>query len=206
MLALSAVVPGFHPTNQSSNSSMGGDNSALAIYAVTALPLNDNEIAKSQSLQAVRKAMSVPFNYFQGNFFSNASIFELKEPRRGLSEDMYTTMSICITSHQVVAGSVSRWLFGLLSAIILAICTVIIVLTMRICGSRPQRCGYPTLDFAAICAAKGGILRPTSSSSADEENGTRGGDLHRSLTSLGNKPTPFQVARRIKGERVMLGS
>lgn len=218
LLALSAVVPGFNPTNSSVNSSMQGDNSALAIYAVTALPLNDNEVAKKQSLQAIRKAMSVPFNYFHANYFSSPSIFELEDaPRQGLPEDMYTTLSISIMSHQVVAGQVSRWLFGLLSGLLLALSVSIMITTVRICGNKPpQRCGYPTLDFAAVCAVKGGIPRPPTGGSQEGGDGDgsgwdgRGGKrptngLYRSLTSLGQKPAPFQVASRIKGERVMLG-
>lgn len=212
MLALSAVVPGFSPTSTSENSTMKGDNSALAIYAVTALPINDNEIAKRQSLQAIRKAMSVPFNYFHANYFSEPSIFVLDQPRRGLTDDMYTTLSISILSHQVVAGRVSRWLFGLLSGLLLALSAVTMVATVRICGCTPQRCGYPTLDFAAVCAVKGGIPRPYTANSQEEGGGGGGeGDrrpesgLYRSLTALGRKPAPFQVASRIKDERVMLG-
>lgn len=219
MLALSAVVPGFTPTNSSSsatnnNTTMKGDNSALAVYAVTALPLNDNEVARQQSLQAIRKAMSTPFNYFHANYFSDPSIFELKEPRQGLSDDMYTTLSISIMSHQVLAGRTSQWLFGLFSGLLLALSAATMVATVRICGRRPERCGYPTLDFAAVCAVKGGIPRPPSNT--QEEGHSSGGGsegrrnpesgLYRSLTSLGEKPAPFQVARRIKDERVMLGS
>lgn len=223
---------------------MKGDNSALAIYAVTALPLNDNEVAKKQSLQAIRKAMSVPFNYFHANYFSDPSIFELHQPRQGLSEDMYTTLSISVMSHQVVAGRNSRWLFGLLSGLLLTLSAATMLATVRIAGRRPQRCGYPTLDFAAVCAVKGGIPRPPSANSQEEDGfngghgggggrgggggvggGKGGGDasggdggeagqtnskpeihgLYRSLTALGQKPAPFQVARRIKDDRVMLG-
>lgn len=218
MLALSAVVPGFSPINSDSNSSTKGDNSALANYAVTALPLNDNEVAKRQSLQAIRKAMSVPFNYFHANYFSDPSIFELDEPRKGLSDDMYTTLSISVVSHQVVAGRTSQWLFGLLSGSLLALSAATMVATARVCGRRPERCGYPTLDFAAVCAVKGGIPRPPTANSQQEDPGGDGdgGDggegrrksqsgLYRSLTALGQKPAPFQVARRIKDERVMLG-
>ncbi|KAK2613410.1 hypothetical protein N8I77_000327 [Diaporthe amygdali] len=209
MLALSAVVPGFSPAataNSSalsnSTSTMKGDNSALAVYAVTALPINDNEVAKKLSLKAIRKAMSVPFNYFHANYFSKPSIFELDNPRKGLSEDMYTTMSLAIMSHQVIAGPTSRWLFGVISGLLLALCTAAIIATARICKRRPQRCGYPTLDFAAVCAVKGGIPRPPSN---DEERGPGGlHGLHRSLTQLGQKPQAFQVASKIKGERVRL--
>ncbi|KAJ0329939.1 hypothetical protein COL5a_003768 [Colletotrichum fioriniae] len=101
MLSLSAVVPGFNKSGPATK----GDNSALAIYAVTALPINDSEVAKKQSLRAVRKALSVPFSYFHANYFSpGPSIWELKTPREGLPEDMYSTLSISILSHQVVAG------------------------------------------------------------------------------------------------------
>lgn len=210
MLSLSAVVPGFSPTTTTnsssipnSNSTMKGDNSALAVYAVTALPINDNEVAKKLSLKAIRKAMSVPFNYFHANYFSKPSIFELDEPRKGLSDDMYTTLSLAIMSHQVIAGPTSRWLFGLLSGILLALSTAVIIATARICKRRPQRCGYPTLDFAAVCAVKGGIPRPPSN---EEERGPGGQHgLHRSLTQLGQQPAAFQVASKIKGERVVLG-
>lgn len=211
MTAISAVVPGFRSLNDtasSANNVTKGDNSALAIYAVSALPVNDNQVARTMSLAAVRKAMSVPFNYFHANYFSKENIFEVTGPRTGLSKDMYTTMSLAIGSRQVVAGQISRWAFGLLCGILLALSAATIVVTARICERRPQRCGYPTLDFAAVCAVKGGIPRPPSSES-DEENsrtnktGARG--LHRSLTSLGMKPGAFQVANRIKGEKVMLG-
>lgn len=210
MLALSAVVPGFTPTTTTnsstipnSKSTMKGDNSALAVYAVTALPINDNEVAKKLSLKAIRKAMSVPFNYFHANYFSKPSIFELDVPRKGLSDDMYTSLSLAIMSHQVIAGATSRWLFGLLSGILLAVCAGMIIATARICKRRPQRCGYPTLDFAAVCAVKGGIPRPPSN---EEERGPGGHHgLHRSLTQLGQQPAAFQVASKIKGERVMLG-
>lgn len=201
MTAMSAVVPGFGSTNSSST----GDNSALAMYAVTALPLNDNQIAKQISKAAIRKAMAVPFNYFHANYFNAQSIWELKTPRDGLAGDMYTTLSLSVMSYQVIAGGVSRWLFGLLSGILLALSAVVIVVTSRICERRPQRCGYPTLDFAAVCAAKSGA--PRSPSSRPSSSGTQRGvdGLLRSLTSLGQTPTPFQVASRIKNERIVLG-
>ncbi|GKT56091.1 LOW QUALITY PROTEIN: major facilitator superfamily transporter [Colletotrichum tofieldiae] len=104
MLSLSAVVPGFNKSAAATQ----GDNSALAIYAVTALPINDSEVAKKQSLKAIRKAMSVPFHYFHANYFSaGPSIWELSTPREGLTDDMYTTLSISILSHQVVAGKMA---------------------------------------------------------------------------------------------------
>ncbi|KAI3398009.1 hypothetical protein diail_9986 [Diaporthe ilicicola] len=214
MLALSAVVPGFSPTTTTnsssaitnSNSTMKGDNSALAVYAVTALPINDNEAAKKLSLKAIRKAMSVPFNYFHANYFYKPSIFELDGPRPGLADGMYTTLSLAITSHQVIAGATSRWLFGLISGVLLTLCAAAIVATARISKRRPQRCGYPTLDFAAVCAIKGGIPRPPINDE-DEGAGRPGGQhgLHRSLTQLGQQPAAFQVASKIKGERVVLG-
>lgn len=220
MLALSAVVPSFNPTNSSANSTTKGDNSALAIYAVSALPLN-NEVGKRQSVLAMRKAMSVPFNYFHANYFTKPSIFELEAPRAGLSEDMYTTLSISVMSHGVVAGRISRWLFALLSGLLLAFCAATMIATARICGRRPQRCGYPTLDFAAVCAVKGGIPGPPTGNSQSGWSGGGGGGggggdgsevhrkpesgLYRSLTALGHKPAPFQVASKIKDERVMLG-
>jgi hypothetical protein len=218
MLALSAVVPGFTPdktTNSSSSgipnskSTMKGDNSALAVYAVTALPINDNQVAKKISLRAIRKAMSVPFNYFHENYFYRPSIFELETPRPGLRGDMYTTMSLAIASHRVIAGPTSRWLFGLLSGSLLALCAAGIVATARISKRHPhQRCGYPTLDFAAVCAVKGGIPRPPPSNGEEEERaGPRASHfgLHQSLTQLGQRPAPFQVASKIKGERIVLG-
>ncbi|POS76382.1 hypothetical protein DHEL01_v205226 [Diaporthe helianthi] len=211
MLALSAVVPGFEPsattnsnsTIPNSKSTMKGDNSALAVYAVTALPINDNEVAKMLSLMAIRKAMSVPFNYFHENYFSRPSIFELNGPRQRLNEDMYTNLSLAIRSHQVIAGKTSRWLFGLISGVLLALCAAMIIATARICKRRPQRCGYPTLDFAAVCAVKGGIPRPPSTEDERGPGGQHG--LHRSLTQLGQQPAAFQVASKIKGERVVLG-
>lgn len=209
MVAISAVVPGFKVHNASDN--YKGDNSALAMYAVTALPLNDNQVAKSMSLAAVRKAMAVPFNYFHANYFSSQSIWATKAPRVGLSRDMYTHLSLAVKSYQVRAGGISRWLFGLLSGVLLALSAATIVVTARICERVPQRCGYPTLDFAAVCAVKGGIPRPLSSASGgggeDGRRMSRGGPngLHRSLTSLGQKPGPFQVASRIKHERIVLG-
>lgn len=205
MTAIAAVVPGFKATNVTGTK---GDNSALAMYAVTALPLNDNQVAKSMSLAAVRKAMAVPFNYFHANYFSAQSIWETKAPRAGLSADMYTHLSLAIKSYQVRAGGISRWLFGLLSGVLLALSAATIVATARICERVPQRCGYPTLDFAAVCAVKGGIPRPLSSASGVEDGRrmSRGSNgLHRSLTSLGQKPGPFQVASRIKHERIVLG-
>lgn len=219
LTALSAVVPGFRPSNITDDDGMG-DNSALAIYAVTALPINDNVIARQLSLRAVRKAMSVPISYFQENYFSTQSIWDLKTPRSGLSADLYTTLSLAIGSHQVVAGKTSRWLFGLLSGLLLAMSTIAIIVTARICKRVPQRCGYPTLDFAAVCAVKGGIPGPPPSPSEAESqqspgpttplrrkasSGFRNRGLHRSLTSLGQKPAPFQVASRIKDERIILG-
>lgn len=209
LTAISAVVPGFKSENDTSPSHnvTKGDNSALAIYAVSALPLNDNQVARTMSLAAVRKAMSVPLNYFHANYFSHQSLFELTAPRTGLSEDMYTSMSLAIRSHEVKAGRISRWAFGLLCGILLALSAATILITARVCERRPQRCGYPTLDFAAVCAVRGTIPRPPSSGSEGENRerkmGARG--LHRSLTSLGEKPRPFQVASRIKGEKVMLG-
>lgn len=222
MLALSAVVPGFKPTNTNSNSTTQGDNSALANYAVTALPLNDNEVARRQSVQAVRKAMAVPFNYFHANSFTQPSIFELDGPRQGLSDDMYTKLSISLVSHQVVAGRTSQWLFGLLSGSLLALSAATMVTTMLVSGRRHERCGYPTLDFAAVCAVKGGIPGPPTPTSPQHEEhhnggggsgGGGGGDggrvpqsgLYQSLKALGQKPAPFQVARKIKDERIMLG-
>lgn len=210
MTALSAVVPGFKSmddTGSGSSNVTKGDNSALAIYAVSALPVNDNQVARTMSLSAVRKAMSVPFNYFHANYFNKENIFEVTGPRTGLSEDMYTTMSLAIGSRQVLAGQISRWAFGLLCGILLALSAATIVVTARICERRPQRCGYPTLDFAAVCAVKGGIPRPPSSESEEENRASKTGarGLHRSLTSLGMKPGAFQVANRIKGEKVMLG-
>lgn len=206
MTALSAVVPGFKVGN--TTNSTKGDNSALAIYAVTALPINDNEVAKRMSLAAIRKAMSVPFTYFQANYFSTESIWELNKPRSGLSKDMYTIMSLSVMSYQVVAGKISRWLFGLLCGMLLALSAATIIITARLCRRVPQRCGYPTLDFAAVCAVKGGIPRPPSSSGDEVEvaGGKKGSyGLHRSLTSLGQEPGPFQVASRIKHERIVLG-
>ncbi|KAK1455718.1 hypothetical protein CMEL01_04478 [Colletotrichum melonis] len=205
MLSLSAVVPGFNKSGPATK----GDNSALAIYAVTALPINDSEVAKKQSLRAVRKALSVPFSYFHANYFSSGpSIWELKTPREGLPEDMYSTLSISILSHQVVAGIVSRWLFVTVAGIILCISLAIIIATSRVCVKRPERCGYPTLDFAAVCAVRGGI--PSNSPEwgnaqepASHERGHASG-LHRSLTQLGQKPQPFGVAKNIKNERVIL--
>lgn len=210
MLALSAVIPGFSPTTTNSSSTMPnskstmkGDNSALAVYAVTALPINDNEVAKKLSIKAIRKAMSVPFNYFHANYFSRPSIFELSGPRKHLSDDMYTNLSLAIMSHQVIAGPTSRWLFGLISGGLLTLCAAMIIATARICKRRPQRCGYPTLDFAAVCAVKGGIPRPPSNGEERGPGGHHG--LHRSLTQLGQQPAAFQVASKIKGERVVLG-
>ncbi|KAK2035628.1 hypothetical protein LX32DRAFT_577343 [Colletotrichum zoysiae] len=207
MLSLSAVVPGFNVSADSTK----GDNSALAIYAVTALPINDSEVAKKQSLKAIRKAMSVPFHYFQANYFSaGPSVWELRGPREGLTEDMYTTMSISVLSHQVVAGPVSRWLFVLVSGLILLLSAAIIVATSRVCGKRPDRCGYPTLDFAAVCAVKGGIPpapedwegRPEAARSEPTTHASR---LYRSLTQLGQKPRHFEVAKNIKNDRVIIG-
>lgn len=207
LTALSAVVPGFRSSNTTNGTK--GDNSALAIYAVTALPINDNQVAARMSLAAIRKAMSVPFIYFQANFFSSGSIWELDKPRSGLSEDMYTTMSLSVKSYQVIAGKVSRWLFGLLCGTLLAISATGIFLTARLCRRMPQRCGYPTLDFAAVCAVKGGIPRPPSSSGDEAEvagGGKKGSyGLHRSLTSLCQQPGPFGVASRIKHDRIVLG-
>ncbi|KAL0937206.1 uncharacterized protein CTRU02_206937 [Colletotrichum truncatum] len=205
MLSLSAVVPGFNKTNEATK----GDNSALAIYAVTALPINDSEVAKKQSLRAIRKAMAVPFSYFHANYFTKGpSIWELKEPRPGLTPDMYTNLSISILSHQVVAGRISRWMFVVVSGTILIISAAIIIVTSRVCGKRPQRCGYPTLDFAAVCAVKGGIQpsqadwgdrQPPPTNQPDHATG-----LHRSLTQLGQQPKPFGVAKNIKNERVII--
>lgn len=201
MTAMSAVVPGFGSTNSSNT----GDNSALAMYAVTALPLNDNQIARQISIAAVRKAMAVPFNYFHANYFNTQSIWDAKAPRVGLDKDMYTSLSLAVMSYQVIAGTLSRWLFGLLSGILLALSAVVIVITSRICDRRPQRCGYPTLDFAAVCAAKSGMPRSPSSSRPSSSATQRGVDgLLRSLTSLGQKPARFQVASRIKNERIVL--
>lgn len=196
MLALSTMVPGF---NASSPTKTTGDNSPLAIYAVTALPINDSEVALRMSLQVIRKAMAVPFNYFQKNFFHEGpSVWQLTEPRKGLSEDMYTTMSISIVSHQVVAGKISRWLFCLVSGMLLLLSAATIIATARICKKRPQRCGYPTLDFAAVCAVRGGLP-------PDQAPQTPGGGLHHSLTQLGQQPGMFKVARKIKHERVVVG-
>ncbi|KAK1624096.1 hypothetical protein BDP81DRAFT_484641 [Colletotrichum phormii] len=205
MLSLSAVVPGFNKSGGATK----GDNSALAIYAVTALPINDSEVAKKQSLRAVRKALSVPFSYFHANYFSDGlSIWELKGPREGLPDDMYSTLAISILSHQVVAGTISRWFFVTVAGIILCISLAIIIATSRVCVKRPERCGYPTLDFAAVCAVRGGI--PSSSpewgNTQEPTNHERGhaSGLHRSLTQLGQKPQPFGVAKNIKNERVIL--
>ncbi|KAK1985985.1 hypothetical protein LZ30DRAFT_583051 [Colletotrichum cereale] len=206
MLSLSVVVPGFN----TSAGATKGDNSALAIYAVTALPINDSEVAKRQSLKATRKAMSVPFHYFHANYFSpGLSVWELPGPRKGLTEDMYTTLSISILSHQVVAGQVSRWLFVLVSGLILLASAAIIVATSRVCGKRPDRCGYPTLDFAAVCAVKGGIP-PAPADWGDRSEAARcepaqANGLYRSLTQLGQKPKQFEVAKHIKNDRVIIG-
>ncbi|KZL74783.1 major facilitator superfamily transporter [Colletotrichum tofieldiae] len=206
MLSLSAVVPGFNKSAAATQ----GDNSALAIYAVTALPINDSEVAKKQSLKAIRKAMSVPFHYFHANYFSaGPSIWELSTPREGLTDDMYTTLSISILSHQVVAGKVSRWLFVLVSGSILLLSAGIIVATSRVCGKRPDRCGYPTLDFAAVCAVKGGMT-PASGDWRDRPEAASGqathvNGLYRSLTEIGQKPKPFEVAKNIKNDRVIIG-
>lgn len=213
MTAISAVVPGLNPESHAEDNNSinatSGDNSALAIYAVTALPINDNQIARSMSLTAIRKAMAVPLNYFHKNYFNSQSIFTLATPRSGLDADMYTTLSLAISSHQVLAGPFSRWAFGLLSGILLATCALTIVVTARICRTTPQRCGYPTLDFAAVCAVKGGLGNYTRPGSAGEGGagggGGGGGGLHRSLTALGQKTGRFQVASRIKGEKIMLG-
>ncbi|KAK1593475.1 uncharacterized protein LY79DRAFT_514454 [Colletotrichum navitas] len=206
ILSLSAVVPGFNKSTDSTK----GDNSALAIYAVTALPINDSEVAKKLSLKAIRKAMSVPFSYFQANYFSGGpSVWELQGPRKGLTEDMYTTMSISILSHQVVAGKVSRWLFVLVSGLILLLSAAIIVGTSKVCGKRPDRCGYPTLDFAAVCAVKGGIPPATAnwgdSPEAAGSEPCHASRLYRSLTQLGQKPRHFDVAKNIKNDRVIIG-
>ncbi|KAK2011963.1 hypothetical protein LZ32DRAFT_585868 [Colletotrichum eremochloae] len=206
LLSLSAVVPGFNVSAEATK----GDNSALAVYAVTALPINDSEVAKKQSLKAIRKAMSVPFHYFQANYFSpGPSVWELGGPRKGLPKDMYTTLSISVLSHQVVAGPVSRWLFVLVSGLILLASVAIIVATSRVCGKRPDRCGYPTLDFAAVCAVKGGI-RPAPAEWGDEPEAARSetshaSRLYRSLTQLGQKPKHFKVAKNIKNDRVIIG-
>ncbi|EFQ27281.1 uncharacterized protein GLRG_01776 [Colletotrichum graminicola M1.001] len=206
MLSLSVVIPGFN----ASADSMKGDNSALAIYAVTALPINDSEVAKKQSLKAIRKAMSVPFHYFQANYESvGPSVWELPGPREGLPEDMYTTMSISILSHEVIAGQVSRWLFVLVSGLILLLAAAIIVATSKVCGNRPDRCGYPTLDFAAVCAVKGGIP-PAPADWGDNPEAARSepshaSRLYRSLTQLGQKPRRFDVAKNIKNDRVIIG-
>ncbi|GME37931.1 hypothetical protein GTA08_BOTSDO10036 [Neofusicoccum parvum] len=139
MLALSSVVPGF---NTSSN--VKGDNSALAIYAVTALPINDSEVAKKLSLKAIRKAMSVPLDYFQANYFApGPPIWELKEPRAGLDDDMYTNMSISIMSHQVVAGQVSRWLFVAFA------CTLLLLSASTIAVTGIDGPGRPPLEWFA---------------------------------------------------------
>ncbi|TID04597.1 hypothetical protein CH35J_001812 [Colletotrichum higginsianum] len=208
MLSLSAVVPGFN----TSAAATKGDNSALAIYAVTALPINESEVAKKQSLKAIRKAMSVPFHYFHANYFSSGpSIWELTGPRQGLSEDMYTTMSISILSHQVVAGKVSRALFVVVSGLILLLSAAIIIATSRVCVKRPERCGYPTLDFAAVCAMKGGMQPSPPTEWADRREAADDGPpdhvnrLHRSLTELGKKPKSFEVAKNIQNDRVIIG-
>ncbi|KAJ5000292.1 hypothetical protein K4K48_002899 [Colletotrichum sp. SAR 10_66] len=214
MLSLSAVVPGFNAS--SSQDATKGDNSALAIYAVTALPINDSEVAKKQSLKAIRKAMSVPFHYFHANYFSNGpSIWELTGPREGLPADMYTDLSISVLSHQVVAGKVSRVLFVLVSSTILCLSAAIIVATSRVCEKRPERCGYPTLDFAAVCAVRG--MQPAPAGWDQERQDGTGGPgagpggpgagghtLHKSLTQLGQKPKPFDVAKNIKNDRVII--
>lgn len=206
LLAISAVVPGFSPINDttSSTNATQGDNSALAVYAVTALPVNDNAVAKKMSLAAIRKAMSVPFNYFHANYFSTQSLWELDEPRVGLSEDMYTTLSLAVRSHQVIAGKVSRYLFGLFSFILLALATSMIIVTTTISERRPQRCGYPTLDFAAVCTAKTEPWDMSLSAHDVEMKRRRLSGLHRSLTQLGEKPGPFKVASKIKHERIAL--
>ncbi|KKY19904.1 putative major facilitator superfamily transporter [Diplodia seriata] len=117
MLALSSVVPGFNASVD-----VKGDNSQLATYAVTALPISDSQVAKKISLKAIRKAMSVPLDYFQANYFApGPNIWELDEPREGLADDMYTELSIAILSHQVVAGRVSRWLFIASAGVLLLI-------------------------------------------------------------------------------------
>ncbi|TQN68115.1 hypothetical protein CSHISOI_07380 [Colletotrichum shisoi] len=209
MLSLSAVAPGFN----TSAAATKGDNSALAIYAVTALPINESEVAKKQSLKAIRKAMSVPFHYFHANYFSSGpSIWELAGPRQGLAEDMYTTMSISILSHQVVAGKVSRALFVVVSGLILLLSAAIIIATSRVCVKRPERCGYPTLDFAAVCAMKGGMQpAPPPTGWADRREAADDGPpdhvnrLHRSLTELGKKPKSFEVAKNIQNDRVIIG-
>ncbi|KAH7065344.1 hypothetical protein B0J12DRAFT_32541 [Macrophomina phaseolina] len=189
MLTLSSVVPGFNTSSETR-----GDNSALAIYAVTALPISDSEVAKKLSLKAIRKAMSVPLDYFQANYFApGPPIWELTVPRTGLAEDMYTNMSISIMSYQVVAGQISRWLFLAFACTLLLLCASTIVVTVRICERRPERCGYPSLDFAAVCAHDS--LAP--------EN-QYGNGLHRSLTRLKEQPGKFEVAQRIKDERVVL--
>lgn len=184
MLALSSVVPGFN-----SSADIKGDNSQLAAYAVTALPISDSQVAKKISLKAIRKAMSVPLDYFQANYFApGPNIWELETPRSGLDEYMYTDLSISILSHQVVAGQVSRWLFVASASALILICAAAIAATIRICERRPQRCGYPSLDFAAVCA----------------RGSTDGNGLHRSLTRLGERPSKFEVASRIKDERIVL--
>lgn len=187
MLALSSVVPGFNSTNNTN-----GDNSALAIYAVTALPINDSEVAKKIALKAIRKAMSVPLDYFQANYFApGPPVWELKAPRERLADDMYTSMSISVMSHQVVAGRISRWAFVTFASTLLLLSAATIVVTIRICERRHQRCGYPSLDFAAVCA-KGSY------------DGDQANALHRSLTWLGEQPSKFEVARRTQDERIIL--
>ncbi|KAL1647831.1 hypothetical protein SLS58_002632 [Diplodia intermedia] len=184
MLALSSVVPGFNASVD-----IKGDNSQLATYAVTALPISDSQVAKKISLKAVRKAMSVPLDYFQANYFSSGpNIWELDEPREGLADDMYTELSIAILSHQVVAGKVSRWLFIASAGVLLLISAAGIAATVRVCERRPERCGYPSLDFAAVCA----------------RGSSDGNGLHRSLTRLGERPNKYEVASRIQGERIVL--
>ncbi|TDZ18020.1 hypothetical protein Cob_v008815 [Colletotrichum orbiculare MAFF 240422] len=208
LLALSAVVPGFNTSAPATK----GDNSALAIYAVTALPINDSEVAKKQSLKAIRKAMSVPFNYFHANYFSSGpSIWELAAPREGLSDDMYTSLSISILSHQVVAGKVSRVLFVFVSCLILCIAAGIMFATSRVSGKRPERCGYPTLDFAAVCAMKGIPTTaedwgggPSAPPGQQQPPPPPPNGLHKSLTQLGQKPEKFKVARSLRDDRVII--
>uniref|UniRef100_L2FN73 Major facilitator superfamily transporter n=2 Tax=Colletotrichum gloeosporioides species complex TaxID=2707338 RepID=L2FN73_COLFN len=186
MLSLSAVVPGFNAS--SSQDATKGDNSALAIYAVTALPINDSEVAKKQSLKAIRKAMSVPFHYFHANYFSNGpSIWELTGPREGLPADMYTDLSISVLSHQVVAGKVSRVLFVLVSSTILCLSAAIIVAT-----SRPAPAGWDQERQDGTGGPGAGPGGP----------GAGGHTLPQSLTQLGQKPKPFDVAKNIKNDRL----
>ncbi|KAK8160738.1 hypothetical protein BKA80DRAFT_204954 [Phyllosticta citrichinensis] len=179
LTAMATVVPGLGAKNSSTP-----DDSVLATYAVTSLPVNDSSVAKGLTKRLVRRLLAVALEYFNVNSLgAHDDAWRLTAPRQGLPAAMYTQVDISVMTWQVIAGCTSFALFIGMSVVLLAVATAVLWYTSGIKTVRPTRIGFPTLDFAVH---------------------TNRETVQRAATTLGDHGGKFAVAEKLKKERVVV--